>query len=186
MSAHSLANAAPGSPKLRVLLAEDHALVREGIKSLLRRDPNIEVVGEVDSGEAAAALARQTEPDLVIMDVLMPGMNGIEAARQVIQENAGVKVLALSMYDNKSYISRMFEAGVAGYVLKTSAFEELSRAIETVMKGDIYLCGSITSVIVKDYVAQVRAGSTAPGLAPILSAREREVLTMISNGRSGE
>ena len=86
MSAHSLANAAPGSPKLRVLLAEDHALVREGIKSLLRRDPNIEVVGEVDSGEAAAALARQTEPDLVIMDVLMPGMNGIEAARQVIQE----------------------------------------------------------------------------------------------------
>lgn len=171
--------------KLRVLLVEDHALVRQGIGNLLRQDPEIKVVGEADNGNTAATLARQTKPDLVIMDVVMPDMNGVEAARQIIRENAGVKVLALSMYDSKAYISQMIEAGVVGYVLKTSAFDELSRAIGAVMNGEIFLCSSITSIIVKDYLARLRRGSSASVASAVLSAREQEVLSMISDGSSG-
>jgi DNA-binding NarL/FixJ family response regulator len=170
---------------IRVVLVEDHTIVREGVGSLLGRDPEIEVVGEADSGHAAIALARQLKPDLVIMDVVMSDISGVEATRQIIQENAGVKVLALTMYDNQSYISRMIAAGATGYVLKTSAFDELSRAVSAIMRGEIYLCSSITSVIVKDYLAKVREGPFAPvGGPPVLSAREREVLQMIGGGRS--
>lgn len=170
--------------KLRVLLVEDHALVREGIESLLRADPEIEVVGRAGSGQAAVAMVRQTAPDLVLLDVVMPDMNGIETARQIVQENGAVKILALSMFDNQAYISHMIEAGARGYVLKTSAFDELSHAIRVIMEGEIYLCSSITSVIVKDYLAKFRVGSSAPAAPPVLSAREREVLRMISEGRS--
>lgn len=171
--------------KLRVVLAEDHLLVREGLVGLLRQSSAVEIVGEAGSGQAAVALARQTKPDVVIMDVVMPDMNGVEAARQIIQENPGVKVLALSMHDSQSYISQMIAAGVTGYVLKASAFEELSRAIEVVARGEVYLCSAITSIIVKDYLAKVRAGSPLPAASPVLSAREREVLQMISEGLSG-
>lgn len=172
--------------KLRVLLVEDHALVREGIESLLRGDPDVEIVGRTGSGRAAVAMARQSTPDLVIMDVVMPDMSGIETARQIVQENGAVKILALSMYDNQAYISHMIEAGASGYVLKTSAFDELSEAIRAVMEGEIYLCGSITSVIVKEYLAKLRIGPSAAAAAPVLSAREREVLRMISEGSSGK
>jgi len=172
--------------KLRVLLVEDHALVREGIESLLRGDPDMEVVGRTGSGQAAIVMARQITPDLVIMDVVMPDMNGIETARQIVHDNGAVKILALSMYDNQAYISHMIEAGARGYVLKTSAFDELSRAIRVIMEGEIYLCSSITSVIVKDYLAKLHVGSSAPAAAPVLSAREREVLRMISEGWSGK
>jgi DNA-binding NarL/FixJ family response regulator len=143
-------------------------------------------VGRAGSGKAAVALVRQTAPDLVLMDVVMPDMNGIETARQIVQENGGAKVLALSMYDNQAYISHMIEAGARGYVLKTSAFDELSHAIRVIMAGEIYLCSSITSVIVKDYLAKLRVGSSAPAAPPVLSAREREVLRMISEGWSGK
>jgi DNA-binding NarL/FixJ family response regulator len=172
--------------KLRVLLVEDHVLVREGIESLLKGDPDVEVVGRTGSGQAAVAMVRQTAPDLVIMDVVMQDMNGIETTRQIVQENGGAKVLALSMYDNQAYISHMIEAGARGYVLKTSAFDELSHAIRVIMAGEIYLCSSITSVIVKDYLAKLRVGSSAPAAPPVLSAREREVLRMISEGWSGK
>ncbi len=171
--------------KLRVLLVEDHVLVREGIRSLLGRDTGIEVVGEAETGEEAISLAAETKPDLVIMDVVMAGMTGIEASRKIIRENPGTKIIALSMYDNQSYISRMVEAGVTGYVVKTSAFDELARAIEVVMRGEVYLCGTITSVIVNDYLARMKAGPSGLKATPVLSLREREVLVMISEGKSG-
>ncbi|HUI73193.1 MAG TPA: response regulator transcription factor [Spirochaetia bacterium] len=172
--------------KLKVLLVEDHTLVREGIESLLAADPEMKIVGRTGTGRGAVAMARQTAPDLVIMDVVMPDMNGIETTRQIVRENGAVKILVLSMYDNRDYISRMIEAGASGYVLKTSAFDELSKAIRVVMEGEVYLCSSITSVIVKDYLAKLRIGSSLPAEPPVLSAREREVLRMVSEGRSGK
>jgi DNA-binding NarL/FixJ family response regulator len=172
--------------KRRVLLADDHVLVREGIGSLLRENPEIEVVAQADSGRAAVSLARETRPDLVIMDVVMPDMDGVEATRAIISENAGVKVIALSMYDSQAYISTMIEAGATGYMLKTSAFDELSRAISVVLSGEFYLCGNITAVIVKDYLKRLRSGSSLPAAAPVLSVREREVLRLLSDGRSSK
>lgn len=170
--------------RLRVLLADDHVLVGQGIGSLLRQDPEIELVGEAHSGRAAVALARQTKPDLVILDVVMQEMNGVEAARRITKENHKTKVIALSMYDTKACISSMFEAGASGYVLKTSAFDELSQAIGAVMAGEIYLCRSITAVIVKDYLKTLKPGSPLPPAPPVLSTRERKVLQLLAEGRS--
>jgi DNA-binding NarL/FixJ family response regulator len=170
--------------RLRVLLADDHMLVRQGIESLLRQDSEIEVVGEADSGRAAIALARQTRPDVVIMDSVMPDMNGTEATRQIIKENAEVKVLAVSMYDSQASISGMLEAGATGYVLKTSAFDELADAIRIVQGGEYYLCRNITAVIVKDYLEKLQTGTGGPPVSQVLTAREREVLKKISEGTS--
>jgi DNA-binding NarL/FixJ family response regulator len=141
-------------------------------------------VGEADSGRSAVSLARQIKPDLVIMDVIMPDMDGVEATRQIVKENAGVKVIALSMFDSQASIANMVEAGAAGYMLKTSAFDELSHAISVILEGELFLCRDITAVIVKDYVKRMRTGSSLPLASPTLSAREREVLGMLSEGKS--
>jgi DNA-binding NarL/FixJ family response regulator len=120
------------------------------------------------------------------MDVVMADMNGVEATRQITGENRDVKVIALSMYDNQGYISKMMEAGATGYMLKTSAFDELSRAISVVMEGELYLCSNISAVIVKDYLRRLRAGDSVPAASPVLSPRERQVLAMLSEGRSSK
>jgi DNA-binding NarL/FixJ family response regulator len=172
--------------KLRVLLADDHVLVRQGIASMLRENPDVEIVAEVDGGRAAVTAARQSKPDLVIMDVVMQDMGGVEATRQIVGDNAATKVIALSMYDTQSHISAMLEAGAVGYVLKMSAFDELDRAISVINGGDFYLCSTITGVVVKDYLQRMRTGNRLPATAPRLSSREREVLQQIAEGRSSK
>jgi DNA-binding NarL/FixJ family response regulator len=174
----------PGT-KIRVLLVDDHVMVRESIANLLSRDPEIEIVGGAASGAEAVALARQTRPELVLMDVAMPGMDGIEASRQILHDNPDVKIIALSMYDNQAYISEMLEVGVTGFVLKTSAIDELSQAIHAARNGETYFSESVSKLIVKSYVSRVRSKpQTASG--PVLSPREREVLRLISDGKSSK
>ena len=172
--------------KVRVLLADDHVLVRQGIGILLEQDPDVEIAGVAATGRDAIALASSLKPDLVLMDVVMTDMNGAEATRQIVSENPGMKVLVLSMYDDQVHITTMLEAGASGYVLKTSAYDELARAMRAVLRGELYLCGDITAVIVKSYVAKMRAGSPQSPAALPLSTREREVLTLLSEGKSSK
>ncbi len=172
--------------KVRVLLADDHVLVRQGIGVLLEQDPDVEIAGVAATGRDAIALASSLKPDLVLMDVVMTDMNGAEATRQIVSENPGMKVLVLSMYDDQVHITTMLEAGASGYVLKTSAYDELARAMRAVLRGELYLCGDITAVIVKSYVAKMRAGSPQSPAALPLSTREREVLTLLSEGKSSK
>ena len=172
--------------KVRVLLADDHELVRQGIGILLEQEPDVEIAGGAATGRDASALASSLKPDLVLMDVVMTDMNGAEATRQIVSENPGMKVLVLSMYDDQAHITTMLEAGASGYVLKTSAYDELARAMRAVLRGELYLCGDITAVIVKSYVAKMRAGSPQSPAALPLSTREREVLTLLSEGKSSK
>ena len=124
---------------IRILLAEDHALVRDGLKSLLAAEEDITVVGEADNGIDAVALARELEPDIVLMDIGMQGLNGVEATRELIKFDLALKVVALSMHSDVRYVSRMLQAGARGYLLKDSAFEELVNGIRAVVADKLFL-----------------------------------------------
>jgi DNA-binding NarL/FixJ family response regulator len=168
--------------KLRILLADDHKIVRDGLRNLLEKDPEIVVVGEAEDGREALQLARKLAPDVVVMDIAMPDLNGIEATRQILAEMPKVKIVALSMHSDKRYVSEMLKAGAAGYLLKDCAFEELSTAIRTIARGKIYLSPGIAGVVLEDYI---RTGSAAAGTAfSLLSDREREVLQLMAEGRT--
>jgi DNA-binding NarL/FixJ family response regulator len=165
---------------VRVLLADDHRIVREGLRGLLERRAGIEVVGEAADGEAALALARQLVPHLVILDVSMPRMNGVEATRRIRAECPGVKVLALSMHPDRRYVIETLKAGASGYVLKDSAFDELIHAIESVMEGCAYLSPAVTDMVVREYVSRL---PNDEGTAfSVLTVREREVLQLLAEG----
>jgi DNA-binding NarL/FixJ family response regulator len=168
--------------KLRILLADDHKIVRDGLRNLLEKDPEIVVVGEAEDGREALQLARKLSPDVVVMDIAMPDLNGIEATRQILAEIPKIKIVALSMHSDKRYVSEMLKAGAAGYLLKDCAFEELSTAIRTIARGKIYLSPGIAGVVLADYI---RTGSAADGSAfSLLSDREREVLQLMAEGRT--
>ena len=168
--------------KLRILLADDHKIVRDGLRNLLEKDPDILVVGEAEDGREALQLARKLSPDVVVMDIAMPELNGIEATRQILAEVRKVKVVALSMHSDKRYVSEMLKAGAAGYLLKDCAFEELITAIRTIAKGKIYLSPGIAGVVLEDYIKQ--GSTTDSSVFSILSDREREVLQLMAEGRS--
>ena len=129
---------------IKILLADDHKIVRDGLRALLEREEDMEVLSEASNGQEAVDLARELNPDIVIMDVGMPQLNGIDATKELIQGMPGTKVLALSMHSNKWFTARMFAAGAAGYVQKDCAFEELVRAIRTVMAGHTYISPSLS------------------------------------------
>ncbi len=129
--------------KIQVLLSDDHRIMREAVRSLLDKDPDIAVVGEAEDGRSAVELTRKIKPHVVVMDVVMQGMNGIEATRQITQEMPDVKVLALSMHTHSWFIGKMKEAGAKGYLLKSCAFEELAGAIHTVFANQTYLSPSL-------------------------------------------
>ena len=166
-----------------ILLADDHAIIREGLRSLLDKQPDMEVVAETDDGRKAVELVRELLPDIVLMDITMPNLNGVEATRQITGEFPQVKVIALSIHSNKRFISDMLSAGAAGYILKECLFDELLQAIQAVTAGGRYLSPRIIGVVVNDYVN--RLSSAAGDLPPVtLTSREREVLQLVAEGKS--
>ena len=166
----------------KILLADDHAIIRQGLRSMLEQQPDIEVVGEVEDGRKALESAEQLSPDLVIMDISMPNLNGIDATRKIVGGPGETKVIALSIHSSKRFVTEMLKAGASGYILKECLFDELIEAIKTVQRGGIYLSPRITGVVVDDYVRRL-SGKYQPE-APELTAREREVLQLLTEGKS--
>lgn len=167
---------------IQIILAEDHRITREGLVNMLEDQPDMEVVGEAGNGREAIQLARELSPDLVIMDVTMPDLNGIDSTRVIASNPKNIKVIALSMYSDKQFVQGMMQAGASGYLLKDCAFSELVHAIRAVFKGDTYLSPGIAGIVVEDYVSKLsRSASSA---SSVLTRREREVLQLISEGES--
>ena len=164
-----------------VILADDHQMMREGLRSLLEKEPRLNVVGEAADGRAAVALAEQLSPDVVVMDVGMPDLNGIEATRMLQATCPDVRVVALSMHADKRYALRMLQEGALGYVLKGAASEELLRAIESAMRGQNYLSPEIAGVVIDDYIRKRTAARGA-----LLAPREREVLQLLAEGKTSK
>jgi len=167
---------------IRILIADDHQIVRQGLRTLLEKEPDMAVVAEADDGRATVRLVRDISPEVVIMDVAMPDLNGIEATRQIVAEFPKIKIIALSMYADQRFVLNMLKAGASGYLLKDCAFEELIRAIRVVMAQKTYLSPGVTDIVVKDYTAGNNSGK--PSVFSVLSPREREVLQLMAEGRS--
>lgn len=167
---------------MKILLADNHKLFCEGLRVLLEKQPHMEIVGDADNGRMAVRLCRELTPDLVVMDVGMPELNGIEATRQIKAEMPMVKVLAVSMHFDRQYVAGMLSAGASGYVLKDSAFTELNEAIRIVTRGGRYLSPSIVDIVVDDYAHRV--SSEHDSALGKLSVREREVLQLIAEGHT--
>jgi len=167
---------------IRILLADDHKIMREGLCSLLEKQNEMEVVAQAENGRMTVKLTRELAPDVVIMDVAMPDLNGIEATQQIISEFPSVKVIALSMYSDRQTVKGMLRAGASGYLIKDSAFEELAQGIRAVVANRIYLSTKITDVVVKDYARQVSKDKRSA--FSLLTPREREILQLLAEGKS--
>lgn len=167
---------------IRVIVADDHKIVRDGLCALLAQQPDMEVVAEAADGHTVVQLARNLSPDVVIMDITMPDLNGIEATQQIVAQMSGVKVIALSIHADRQFVAGMLTAGASGYLLKNCAFEELRQAIRTVMAGQLYLSPGIAGIVVKDYT-QYMVTSGVREVA-VLTVREREVLQLLAEGKS--
>lgn len=166
--------------KIRILLADDHTILRDGIRNLLDEEPDMEVVGEAEDGREAVQLAQQLKPDVVIMDIAMPLLNGVEATRQIKRDHPQCQVLVLTMHDDEEYIRQVLEAGALGYVLKYAAAGELFGAIRAVHRGEAVLSPAITRLVIEDFLrwANVQPQYTPNSLTP----REREVLQLVAEG----
>ena len=165
---------------IQIILADDHKITRDGLKSLLESQKNMTVVGEAENGRKAVRLALKLQPDVIVMDINMPELNGIEATRQIKTELPETKIIALSMYSDKRYVVGMLKAGVSGYLLKNCAFDELVAAISAVVKNQNYMSPKIADTVMKDYANILESSDTSP--AAQLTTREREVLQLIAEG----
>jgi len=168
--------------KITIVLADDHRIVRDGLCALLEQEPDFSVVAQTDDGRTAVCKVAELCPDVAILDIGMPDLNGIEAARRIKAANPQTKIIGLSMHADRRFIAEMLRAGASGYLLKDCAFEELSRAIRAVIAGDAYLSPKIAGTVIEDYLSELATGTPMP--AGILSAREREVLQLIAEGKS--
>lgn len=168
--------------KHRIFIADDHRIVRDGLRALIEKENDLELVGMADNGRQALKKVRKVKPEVVIMDIAMPDLNGIDATVQIVNDVPGVKVIALSMHSEKQLIDGMLRAGASGYLLKESAFEELIKAIRIVCNGKKYLSPEVTDIILRDYLDP--SGKTTSSRAAGLTVREREVLQLIVEGRS--
>ncbi len=170
---------------IRILIADDHKIVCDGLRALLEAEPEMEIVAQAANGREAVRLAQKLKPDMVIMDVAMPELNGPEAVRQILAERPRMKVIALSMHADRRYVTGMLSAGASAYILKHCAFEELVRAIHTVRSGQFYLSPAIAGIVVNELAQAKAARSRAPRSdSKALTAREREVLQLIAEGHS--
>ena len=167
---------------IKILIADDHKIVRDGLRTLVEKQSDMEVIGEAENGRNAVQFALELVPDVVIMDVTMANLNGIEATRQIHKEQPDIKIIALSMHSDRRFVAGMLDAGALGYLLKDCAFEELARAIHSVVSNQTYLSPKISDILVKAYVLK---SSVKPSSAyAILTAREREVLQLLAEGKS--
>ncbi|MEW6752316.1 MAG: response regulator transcription factor [Candidatus Latescibacterota bacterium] len=164
---------------IRIMLVDDHQIVREGLRALIDSQPDMKVVAEAEDGRTAVQMIRQQAPEVVVMDVGMPQLNGVEATRQIVEQNPSVRVIALSMHNDRRFVTGMLKAGAAGYLLKNSASDELLQAIHTVTLNQTYLSPAITGIVVEDYVRQAESIETST-----LTNREREVLQLLAEGKS--
>ncbi len=167
---------------MKVLIADDHGIVRQGLKALIAKQADIEVVGEAEDGNTAVELASRLAPDVVIMDVTMPNLNGVDAARAIVRNCPNTKVIALSMHTDKTIVREMFKAGAYGYILKSYLFDELSKSLEALKKGERYLSPHISALIQKDYAASKAGGGVRDRKS--LSERERQILQLVSEGKN--
>jgi two-component system, NarL family, response regulator NreC len=165
---------------VQILIADDHKLMREGLSSLLGQQPDIQVVAQANNGREAIQLTEKYSPDVVVMDVSMPDLNGIDATRQIVSRRPKTKVIALSMHSDRQFVAEMFRAGASGYLLKDSAFEDLASAIRTVAKNQTFIAPRISGFSLDDY-NYTQAGE--PLVSPRLTDREREVLQLMAEGK---
>jgi len=183
---------------MRILLADDHRMFRQGLRTLLETRPDIEVIGEASDGREALEMARQTNPDIVIMDISMPGLNGVEATRKLVRDQTGAKVVGLSMHTDRRYTTELLKAGASAFLPKDGSFEELEQALDAVLTGEIYLSPRVTDGGgggggsgggggggggLDDNLAR-HPREAVPGAFDRLTAREREVLQLMAEGQS--
>jgi two-component system response regulator NreC len=166
---------------IRILLADDHKILREGLVALLEKQPDLKILGEAEDGRSAVRMAIEMLPDVVIMDINMPDLNGVEATRQIMKELPKVKVIALSVHSNKHLVKGMLQAGASGYLLKYSSSEELIKAIHSVRNNQIYLSPKITGIVVEEYKS---SASNSPSIFSVLTSREREILQLFAEGKN--
>lgn len=165
-----------------VLVVDDHKIIRDGLRSLIEKEPTLELVGEADNGRMAVRMANELKPSVIIMDVSMKDLNGVEATRQVKSTHPDVKVIGLSMHADKRYVSRMLGAGASGYLLKDCAFTELIEAINAVLADKTFLSPGVMGVVVEDYVRHLTRNNETTQSS--LSSREMEVLQLLAEGLS--
>ena len=167
---------------VRILVVEDHKVVRQGLRALIEHQPGMEVIGEAGNGRMAVQLVQELNPDVVIMDIAMPDLNGIEAARQIHARAPATKVLALSMHSDKRFVVAMLKAGASGYLLKDCAFEELADAIRAVIANRTFLSPQIADFMIKDYIRI--SPNTELSVFSLLTPRQRQVLQLVSEGKT--
>ena len=169
---------------IRVVLVDDHEMMRDGLRAVLEKDAQVEVVGEAGDGRTALEVIERLQPDIVVMDVGMSGLNGIDTTAQLRTRHPQVKVVALSTHQDRRFVLGMLDAGAAAYVPKASAYGELARAIQAVMRNEHYLSPQITDVVVKSYVGGMLPTARTDG--PVLTRREREVLQLVAEGKTSD
>ena len=171
--------------KIRVLLADDHTLMRRGLRLIVEQQPDIVVVGEAEDGRQAVALSASVKPDVAVLDIGMPNLNGIEAARQITDGESGAAVVILSMHADETYILRALKAGARGYLLKDSAESDLVRAIRSVAEGKSFFSPAVSKVLLEDYVKKLQRTGSEDSY-DLLTPREREILQLIAEGKSNK
>lgn len=169
----------------RVLLADDHKLMRSGLRLVIERHPELTVVGEADDGRQAVAMADSLKPDVLVMDIGMPNLNGIEAARQIAAAHPEIAIVMLSMHSDEGYVLRALKAGARAYLLKDSAEADLSRAIQSVTEGKSFFSPAVSKVLLDDYIRKLQRAGVEDSY-DLLSPREREILQLVAEGKSSK
>jgi two-component system response regulator NreC len=171
--------------KIRVLRADDHTLIRRGLRLIVEQQPDLMVVGEAEDGRQAVALSASLKPDVAVLDIGMPNLNGIEAAKQITDGESGAAVVILSMHADETYILRALKAGARGYLLKDSAESDLVRAIRSVAEGKSFFSPAVSKVLLEDYVKKLQRTGSEDSY-DLLTPREREILQLIAEGKSNK